>query len=155
MSDELIRGLARNEGVIQINFGSAFVIPEANEVLTDFRAKRSAFLAENGFQPDGPEAAAFTQDFLSRATIVYATIEQVADHFDHVISLVGPEHVGIGSDYDGVGPTLPVGLKDVSSYPNLVAEFLPRLEHELRIRLYDYISGLAAPRGHDQDSESD
>ncbi len=38
---------------------------------------------------------------------------------------------------------------------DLVAEFLPRLEHELRIRLYDYISGLAAPRGHDQDSESD
>ena len=48
------------------------------------------------------------------------------DHFDHVIKLVGIDHVGIGSDYDGVGDSLPEGLKDVSDYPNLVAEFLRR-----------------------------
>ena len=56
----------------------------------------------------------------------YATLAQVVDHFDHVIKLVGVDHVGIGSDYDGVGDSLPVGLKDVSAYPNLVAEFLRR-----------------------------
>ena len=48
------------------------------------------------------------------------------DHFDRVVSLVGIDHVGIGSDYDGVGDTLPIGLKDVSSYPNLIEGFLER-----------------------------
>jgi membrane dipeptidase len=50
----------------------------------------------------------------------------VLDHFDHVVALVGVEHVGIGSDFDGVEDTLPVGLKDVSGYPNLVLGLLER-----------------------------
>jgi membrane dipeptidase len=48
----------------------------------------------------------------------------VAKHIDHVVKLVGIDHVGFGSDFDGVGDMLPVGLKDVSGYPNLVAELL-------------------------------
>ena len=48
------------------------------------------------------------------------------DHIDHVVKLVGIEHVGIGSDYDGVGDSLPQGLKDVSTYPNLVQGLLDR-----------------------------
>ena len=48
------------------------------------------------------------------------------DHIDHVVELVGIDHVGIGSDYDGVGDSLPEGLKDVSSYPNLVLGLLDR-----------------------------
>jgi len=56
----------------------------------------------------------------------YATLDQTLDHFDHVIQLTSVDHVGIGSDYDGVGDSLPVGLKDVSSYPNLVEGLLRR-----------------------------
>jgi membrane dipeptidase len=56
----------------------------------------------------------------------FATISQTVDHFDRAISLVGVDHVGIGSDFDGVGDTLPIGLKDASSYPNLIEEFLKR-----------------------------
>ena len=48
------------------------------------------------------------------------------DHFDRVVQLVGIDHVGIGSDYDGVGDTLPVGLKDVSTYPALIQGLLER-----------------------------
>ena len=48
------------------------------------------------------------------------------DHFDRVIDMVGVDHVGIGSDFDGVGDSLPAGLKDVSAYPDLVAEFIRR-----------------------------
>ena len=51
---------------------------------------------------------------------------QVADHIDHVVELAGIGAVGIGSDYDGVGDSLPVGLKSVADYPNLVAELLRR-----------------------------
>ena len=55
------------------------------------------------------------------------------DHFDHVVKLVGIDHVGIGSDYDGVGDSLPVGLKDVSTFPNLVAGLLQRGYSEVDI----------------------
>ena len=56
----------------------------------------------------------------------YATLDDVLDHIDHVVALVGVDHVGIGSDYDGVGDSLPIGLKDVSSYPALVEGLLDR-----------------------------
>ncbi len=50
----------------------------------------------------------------------------MADHIDHVVRLVGIDHVGIGSDFDGLGDDLPTGLKDVSGYPNLIAELLKK-----------------------------
>jgi len=50
----------------------------------------------------------------------------VADHVEHVVAVAGVDHVGLGSDFDGVGDTLPTGLKDVSGYPNLVAELMRR-----------------------------
>jgi membrane dipeptidase len=53
-------------------------------------------------------------------------VEQVADHIQHVIALVGVDHVGLGSDFDGVGDSLPDGLRDVSEYPNLVRVLLER-----------------------------
>lgn len=55
-----------------------------------------------------------------------ATVETVADHIDHVVRLVGIDHVGLGSDFDGVGDTLPTGLEDVASYPNLFRVLLER-----------------------------
>jgi membrane dipeptidase len=56
----------------------------------------------------------------------FATTADVADHVMHVIEVAGVDHVGLGSDFDGVGDSLPDGLKDVSAYPNLVAELLKR-----------------------------
>ncbi|MDV7401529.1 membrane dipeptidase, partial [Arthrospira platensis SPKY1] len=52
--------------------------------------------------------------------------QKVADHIDHAVKIAGIDHVGLGSDYDGVGDSLPTGLKDVSQYPNLIAELLKR-----------------------------
>ena len=126
MSDDMIKALAKNGGVIQINFGSSFVDAEINEVMTNFRAERAAFLENNSVEAGGPEDLEFMAEFMERYPDRFATLEKVADHFDHVIGLVGADHVGIGSDYDGVGDSLPAGLKDVSAYPNLVAEFLKR-----------------------------
>ncbi|MFP3490640.1 membrane dipeptidase, partial [Staphylococcus sp. SIMBA_130] len=51
----------------------------------------------------------------------YPSVSHVADHIDHVREIVGIDHIGFGSDFDGVGDTLPTGLKDVSMYPNLIA----------------------------------
>ena len=56
----------------------------------------------------------------------FANISNVVDHIDRVVKLVGINHVGIGSDFDGVGDTLPLGLKNVSMYPNLIEALLER-----------------------------
>ena len=126
MSDEMIIALAKNGGVIQINWGSSFLTAEANAYSTKMWETRSAWLEEHGFDKDGPEAGQYTKEYREKQQYPYATMAQVVDHFDHVIKLVGVDHVGLGSDFDGVGDSLPVGLKDVSQYPNLVAEFLRR-----------------------------
>lgn len=126
MSDEMIVALAKNGGVIQINWGSSFLTATANEYSTTRGDLRDAWLEVNGFAEDGPEAEKFTEEYLAKLPFPFATLAETVDHFDHVIKLVGIDHVGIGSDFDGVGDSLPVGLKDVSQYPNLVAEFLRR-----------------------------
>ena len=126
MSDEMIVALAKQGGVIQINWGSSFLTANANAYSTELSDARKAWLKENGFDEHGAEADQFNKDYRAEKPFPYATLAEVADHFDHVIKLVGVDHVGIGSDFDGVGDSLPVGLKDVSEYPNLVAEFLRR-----------------------------
>ena len=89
VSDDMLRELAKNEGVIQICFGSEFI-------------------AEKKKYPN-----------------LIVTVKDVADHIDRVKELVGIDHVGIGSDYDG-WRNFPVGLEDTSTYPNLIKELLNR-----------------------------
>ena len=126
MSDGMIRALAENGGVIQVNFGSSFITHEANAFRERLKVQREAYVEENGFEADGPEQKLFQKNYLESNPFPYATLNNVVDHFDRVIDLVGVNHVGIGSDFDGVGDSLPVGLKDVSAYPELVAEFIRR-----------------------------
>jgi len=126
MSDDMIVALAKNGGVIQINWGSGFLTAAANAYSTQMWASRKTWLKENGFDEDGAEAEQYSEDYRKNQPYPYATLAETVDHFDLVIKLVGVDHVGIGSDFDGVGDSLPVGLKDVSDYPNLVAEFLRR-----------------------------
>ena len=66
--------------------------------------------------------------------IGYATVSDVVDHIDHLVDLVGIDHVGLGSDFDGVGDSLPEGLKDVSDYPRLIEELLRRSYSEAEIK---------------------
>ncbi len=126
MSDEMIRVLASNGGIIMINFGSTFLTPEARAWSDAMDAARDAWSAETGHETDGPEATEWQKSYRKTFPLPFADVSDVADHFDHVIGLVGADHVGVGSDYDGVGDSLPTGLKDVASYPNLVEEFLRR-----------------------------
>jgi membrane dipeptidase len=55
----------------------------------------------------------------------HATVQGVVDHIDHIVGLVGPDHVGLGSDFDGI-PHTPVGLEDVTKMPNITAELVKR-----------------------------
>ena len=125
MSDELIRRLAENEGVIMINFGSTFLDSTSSKSYDQVQEEISQQINEKGLEPSSQEAEEFGQTYF-KENFKFSTVQKVADHIDHVVDLVGVEHVGLGSDYDGVGPTLPEGLKDVSTYPNLIRELLKR-----------------------------
>ncbi len=120
MTDEMVVALARNGGVIQINFGSSFLTAAARSWSKNRTSAISAFQEEHNLQSDSEEVAAFRQDWTMQHPYPFARLADVLDHIDRVVKLAGIDHVGIGSDYDGVGPTLPEDLKDVSSYPNLI-----------------------------------
>lgn len=136
MSDDMIVALAENGGVIQINFGSGFITQQAREYSTPAYAALDAWIAED---PENRNMATAMTDFYpdyiaEHGSFPFATVDDVLDHFDHVVKLAGIDHVGIGSDYDGVGDTLPIGLKDVSTYPNLIEGLLRRGYSEADIR---------------------
>lgn len=126
MSDELIQALAKNGGVIQINFGSDFLDIESQESSKKLNEKFQKELAEKGLTANDSAAQPFMEQFKKDNPYKFSTTEKVVDHIDHVVELVGIDHVGLGSDFDGVGDSLPEGLKDVSRYPNLIAELLRR-----------------------------
>ncbi|WP_371930739.1 dipeptidase [Alishewanella sp. SMS8] len=118
MDDDMLKALAKNGGVIQINFGSSFVTRQANQ----YNALRKAAAQQAGVEDN----QAFREAYSKTHPYPFATLDTVLDHIDHVVKLVGINHVGIGSDYDGVGDSLPIGLKDVASYPNLIAGLFKR-----------------------------
>ncbi len=126
MSDEMLRALGENGGVIQINFGSGFLSPEANGVSLERWQAAQAFAKERGLDPGAPEVEAHMKAWDAAHPFPFADVTDVADHIDHAVQIAGIDHVGFGSDFDGVGDSLPTGLKDVSQYPNLIAELLAR-----------------------------
>jgi membrane dipeptidase len=125
MSDELIQGLAKNGGVMMINFGGAFLDSAYTSGTAQVREHLVNWLAENKLSLSDPRAQQYIEEYTAKFT-PFPTVARVADHFDHVVSLVGIDYVGLGSDYDGVGDSLPTGLKDVSMFPNLFSELLRR-----------------------------
>ncbi|MFO7825903.1 MAG: dipeptidase [Cyclobacterium sp.] len=125
MGDEMIQKLAENEGVIMINFGGSFVDQDFREGNDAVREHIINWLAENELSRNDPEATEYISAYVAENN-PFPSVQKVADHFDHIVGLVGIDHLGFGSDFDGVGDTLPTGLKDVSMYPNLIAELLKR-----------------------------
>lgn len=127
MADDMIRRLAEEGGVIMINFGSAFLKQDAREY-GDLRRAAYREAREANPELDDEEIAALVSSSFEaeHGGYPYATLDDVLDHIDYVVGLSSVDAVGIGSDYDGVGDSLPEGLKDVSAYPNLVRGLLER-----------------------------
>lgn len=127
MNDDMIRALARNGGLIMINFGSTFLDGTVARRRDQMRVELSRQLDSMGLDWRSEEAQPYIQAYVdAHRDELFADVARVADHIDHVVRLVGVDHVGLGSDFDGVGDSLPVGLKDVSAYPNLIYELLRR-----------------------------
>jgi membrane dipeptidase len=127
MSDEMIQALAKKGGVIQIAFGSSFLDGDIQKMRSEAWKRFDADLEKRKLKKGSPEADTLADEFEKKEIPKrYATLAKAADHIDHVVKLVGIDHVGIGSDFDGVGDSLPEGLKDASGYPNLIRALIER-----------------------------
>ncbi|HSA56345.1 MAG TPA: dipeptidase [Gemmatimonadaceae bacterium] len=122
--DSILERLPRNGGVVMVTFVPSFVSQElADRSVARSRTQRDAE------RRHGADTAAVTRTMASwdaANPAPRATLQQVADHIDHVRKVAGVDHVGIGSDFDGTGNDLPVGLEDVSTFPVLLAELSRR-----------------------------
>lgn len=138
ISDEIARLVAAKGGVIQVPFGTAFINPaSAANTQAHFRAindfnKRNAELKAQG-QPE-LDRKAFDKTWDEAHPPLQSTLAQVLDQLDYGVKLVGIDHVGIGSDFDGVDGELPPELKTVADFPHLVAGLQARGYREADIR---------------------
>jgi membrane dipeptidase len=138
MSDELARAVAAEGGVVQLVFGTGFVSPKAAADLQAY------FVAEAEFDRANAVAAAagkptkskddFDKEWKATHPVPVTHIDAVLDQIDHAVKVMGIDHVGIGSDFDGVSGNLPVELRTVADYPNLVAGLQARGYSEADIR---------------------
>jgi len=124
ITDEMLRALASNGGVVGISFGEGFVNPKDAEALESaIKTETTAPLLTGRALDD--YAAEDVRTLFGHRVKVAATVEDVANHIDHAVKVAGIDHVGIGSDFDGVsGP--PSGLDDVSKMPALIEVLLER-----------------------------
>ena len=128
VKDEQIKAVARNGGVICINFYSGFISQEFDQ--------RSAYLNGPGKMIIQDSLMAILKDTTVMKTVwqkyydtemnkVRPSLAQLVDHIDYIVRMVGDDYAGIGADYDGVN-SLPVGMEDVTAYPKITEEFLRR-----------------------------
>jgi len=128
--DDVLRRIADNGGVVMVNFFPGFVVEAAAEMSREMFDVQRALRAELG---DDREVAARIGAIEEANPIPRGTVADVVDHIEHVADVAGVDHVGLGSDYDGV-ETLPVGLEDVSTYPAITELLLARGWSEVEVR---------------------
>lgn len=121
--DDVLKRLPANGGVIMVTFVPSFT----DAAIADWDAQRAGLEARLKARKPGDGAAvkAEVDAWVAANPRPRATLAQVADHIDHIRKVAGIDHIGIGSDYDGI-PNTPVGLEDVSTIPNLFAELIRR-----------------------------
>jgi membrane dipeptidase len=121
--DDVLKLLSSNGGIVMVNFASLFISPAYLERYGAAQAEEARLKA---IHPGDPVLVkSEMESWFSSHPVPPVALSEVADHIDHIREVAGIDHVGIGSDYDGVG-SLPDGLEDVSGYPALLAELATR-----------------------------
>ena len=130
MTDDMILALARNGGVMDINFYSAFLDPayaSAHEALSK-QVDAEVKAAREAKAKEGKRLSYAQQNEIRRRyepRLPTPSFERIADHIDHAVQVAGADHVGLGSDFDGVD-SIPRGMEDASNIPSLVVELARR-----------------------------
>ncbi len=121
LSDELAKAIAAKDGVIQIPFGNAFVDPKSAAKTQAYFVDYNEYLQQHAAGKTAQTVAEFDAAWDIANPPLPVKMEAVLDQIDYGVKLVGIDHIGIGSDFDGVGGALPDGLKTAADYPNLIA----------------------------------
>ena len=133
--DDLLRRIAKNGGVVMINFYPGFVDQKVILATRERDARLKPQMNElSARYKDDPRKLEEERNKLLAANPLPSTpLSVVVDHFDHVAKVAGVDHVGIGSDFDGI-PSVPIGMEDISKLPNLTYELLRRGYSERDVR---------------------
>ena len=129
VSDVVLKQVATNGGVVMVNFAPIYISDANRRWSSDRDAEKARLNAPpfGGLYIGQPErAAAALAEWERTHPQPAVTLAMVADHIEHIAKVAGVDHVGIGSDFDGVGKDLPDGLGDVSTYPELLGELMRR-----------------------------
>jgi membrane dipeptidase len=120
--DDVLRMVRDNGGVVMVNFFPGFVVPEGaratRDLLQVYRELQKKY-------PDKREFKAAMEQWRKEHPYPDGSVHHVVDHIEHIIRVAGIDHVGLGSDFDGIGRT-PRQLEDVSCYPYITQELLNR-----------------------------
>src|SRR5207253_2067059 len=128
--DDVLKLIKANNGVVMVNFYSGFITPEGA------RAGKELFAAynrlQNKYADDSAELRAAMAVYRKEHPFPAGSVHHVVDHIEHIIKVAGIDHVGLGSDYDGIN-AVPKQLEDVSCYPYITQELLNRGYHKEEI----------------------
>jgi membrane dipeptidase len=127
MTDEMIVALAKKGGVVQVNFYCGFISQKFRDNdAADTKALDARLAQETaGKNLSEPDRQILSEKLRKEMRLSRATLADVVDHIDHIRQIAGIDAIGIGADFDGVSCT-PVGLDDVSKYPNLTRALLEK-----------------------------
>lgn len=120
--DDVLRAIKQNRGIVMITFFPGYAHPDGARAMAEYFEQERALKAK---YPDPAAFKAAWQAWKDAHPISPGNVGMVVDHIDHVVRVAGIDHVGLGSDYDGVG-LMPVQLEDVSGYPYITQELLNR-----------------------------
>jgi membrane dipeptidase len=127
LKDDQILAIGKNGGVICLNFFSGFVDSNFSKRGIAFSKAHAAeidSLLATGMQKEYAHTVIFDK-YKAESEAIKPTIEQLMQHFDHIVKLIGIDHVGIGSDFDGIN-SAPQGLSTVLDYPNFTKALIAR-----------------------------
>jgi membrane dipeptidase len=127
VKDDQIRAVAKNGGVICINFFSGFIDSNFAKKMNELEGTKGKQIKDSlqQFYDAAKLNEIWRQRFSAELDPLRPTLAQLVDHIDYIVKLVGDDYVGIGSDFDGVS-SLPVGLDDVTTYPKITEELMKR-----------------------------
>jgi membrane dipeptidase len=120
--DDVLKLVATNGGVVMVNFFSGFIVPEAA------RSRAQMFEVARDLKTKYPKEEEFLlalKEWMKAHPIPSGSVHTLVDHIDHIVKVAGVDHVGLGSDFDGISD-VPKQLEDVSCFPNITQELLNR-----------------------------
>lgn len=140
--DDVLAMIPGNGGVVMVTFVPSFISAECAE----WESRAQAEGEKRGIDEQHPDAERFLEEWQTTNPRPRATVAQVANHVEHARELAGPDHIGLGGDFDG-SPYYPEGLEDVSCYPTLMQELADRGWSEQDLRRLGSRNVLSALRG--------